>query len=71
MYTQLERTMISYLSTLNQLRYVQSNEEQINVSSIINNAIKDIESIGGSVRLIEGNMLTLINVDENRIRSRL
>ena len=71
MYTQLEQIMISYISTLNQLRYVQSNEEQINVSSIINNAIKDIESIGGSVRLIEDNMLTLINVDENRIRTRL
>lgn len=71
MYTQLEQIMISYISTLNQLRYVQSNEEQINISSIINNAIKDIESIGGSVRLIEGNMLTLINVDENRLRSML
>lgn len=71
MYTQLEQLMISYISTLNQLRYVQSNEEQINVSSIINNAIKDIESIGGSVRLIESNTLTLVNVDENRIRSRL
>ena len=71
MYTQLEQIMISYISTLNQVRYVQSNEEQINVSSIINNAIKDIESIGGSVRLIEGNTLTLVNVDENRIRSRL
>ncbi len=71
MYTQLERTMISYLSTLNQLRHIESKEEQINVGSIINNAIKDIESIGGSVRVIEGNTLTLVNVHENRLRSRL
>jgi hypothetical protein len=71
MYTQLEETMISYLSTLNQLRHIESKEEQINVGSIINNAIKDIESIGGSVRLIEGNTLTLVNVHENRLRSRL
>jgi len=71
MYTQLERTMISYLSTLNQLRHIESKEEQINVGSIINNAIKDIESIGGSVRLIEGNTLTLVNVHANRLRSRL
>ena len=71
MYTQLERTMISYLSTLNQLRHIESKEEQINVGSIINNAIKDIESIGGSVRVIEGNILTLVNVHENRLRSRL
>jgi len=33
--------------------------------------IKDIESIGGSVRLIEGNTLTLVNINENRMRSRL
>ena len=71
MYSQLERTMISYISTLNQLRHIESKEERINVSSIINNAIKDIESIGGSVRLIEGNTLTLININENRMRSRL
>tara|TARA_X000000368_G_C23009022_1_gene702633 strand:+ start:1420 stop:1611 length:192 start_codon:yes stop_codon:yes gene_type:complete len=63
--------MISYLSTLNQLRHIESKEEQINVGSIINNAIKDIESIGGSVRVIEGNTLTLVNVHENRLRSRL
>jgi len=71
MYTQLEQTMISYISTLNKLRYTASKGDEINVGSIINGAIKDIESIGGSVRLIEGNTLTLVNVHENRLKSRL
>ena len=73
MYSQLEHTMISYISTLNKLKYMLSYEQgkDMNLRSVINEAISDIEKLGGTVRLVEGNTLTLINIDENKIISRL
>ena len=73
MYSQLEHTMISYISTLNKLKYMLTDEQgkDMNLRSVINEAISDIEKLGGTIRLIEGNTLTLINIDENKIISRL
>ena len=45
--------------------------KDMNLRSVINEAISDIEKLGGTIRLIEGNTLTLINIDENKIISRL
>lgn len=71
MYTQLENTMISYISTLNKLKIMKNNSDEVNIKSVINEALKDIEKIGGSVRLIEGDTLTLININENNLISKL
>ena len=71
MYTQLENTMISYISTLNKLKIMTNNSDEVNIKSVINEALKDIEKIGGSVRLIEGGTLTLININENNLISKL
>ena len=71
MYTQLENTMISYISTLNKLKIMKNNSDEVNIKSVINEALKDIEKIGGSVRLIEGGTLTLININENNLISKL
>jgi hypothetical protein len=60
---------ISYVNTLNKLKELkmEGNElENYKLRSIINDAIKEIEKIGGKVRIVE-NKFNVIEVSEKQI----
>tara|TARA_B100000282_G_scaffold295280_1_gene274195 strand:- start:1772 stop:1990 length:219 start_codon:yes stop_codon:yes gene_type:complete len=69
MYSSLEWMTISYLNTLNKLKELkmEGNElENYKLRSIVNDAIKEIEKIGGKVRIVE-NKFNVIEVSEKQI----
>jgi len=69
MYSSLEWMTISYVNTLNKLKELkmEGNElENYKLRSIINDAIKEIEKIGGKVRIVE-NKFNVIEVSEKQI----
>ena len=69
MYNQLEKLAILQLETLNKLLETKSDDYEIR--KIVKEAIEDLEILGGHVRLIENNVLTLVQFDEMKPRSRL
>jgi hypothetical protein len=67
MYTKAERILISYLNFINKLRLIEYNDNSgYLIKKYINESIKDIETLGGKVRLIEDNLLSLIEFNENQ-----
>ena len=67
MYTKAERILISYLNFINKLRLIEYNDNSgYLIKKYINESIKDIETLGGKVRLIENNLLSLIEFNENQ-----
>ena len=69
MYSSLEWMTISYVNTLNRMKELkmEGNElENYKLRSIVNDAIKEIEKIGGKVRIVE-NKLNVIEVSEKQI----
>jgi hypothetical protein len=68
MYSQLESILISYVNTLNEIKNLRPNNSEIR--TIISNSVKEIETYGGKVRIVEDN-LSLVQVDEKHMRSRL
>ena len=69
MYSSLEWMTISYVNTLNKLKELkmEGNElEYYKLRSIVNDAVKEIEKIGGKVRIVE-NKLNVIEVSEKQI----
>lgn len=69
MYTQLENLALLQLKTLNKLLEINPNDYDI--KNIVKETIEGLEHLGAKVRLIEDNVLTLIQVDEMRPHSRL
>ena len=67
MYTKAEGILISYLNFINKLRLIEYNDNSgYLIKKYINESIKDIETLGGKVRLIEDNLLSLIEFNENQ-----
>ena len=67
MYTKAEGILISYLNFINKLRLIECNDNSgYLIKKYINESIKDIETLGGKVRLIEDNLLSLIEFNENQ-----
>lgn len=67
MYTKSEQILISYLNLINKLRLIGYNDDAgYLIKKYINESIKDIETLGGKVRLIEDNLLSLIEFNENK-----
>jgi hypothetical protein len=67
MYTKAEGILISYLNFINKLRVIEYNDNSgYLIKKYINESIKDIETLGGKVRLIEDNLLSLIEFNENQ-----
>ena len=72
MYTKSEQILISYLNLINKLRLIGYNDDAgYLIKKYINESIKDIETLGGKVRLIEDNLLSLIEFNENKIICRM
>ena len=69
MYTQLENLALLQLKTLNKLLEINPNDYDI--KKIVKETIEGLEHLGAKVRLIEDNVLTLIQVEEMRPYSRL
>lgn len=67
MYTKAEGILISYLNFINKLRLIEYNDNSgYLIKKYINESIKDIETLGGKVRLIENNLLSLNEFNENQ-----
>ena len=65
MYSQLEKMTIAYLNTENQLKAVCKNTDlQQKLELIIKESIENISLNGGKIRLVENDLLTLIDIDE-------
>ena len=65
MYSQLEKMTIAYLNTINQLKAVCKNTDlQHKLELIIKESIENISLNGGKIRLIENDILTLIDINE-------
>ena len=65
MYSQLEKMTIAYLNTVNQLKAVCKNTDlQQKLELIIKESIENISLNGGKIRLVENDLLTLIDIDE-------
>ena len=65
MYSQLEKMTIAYLNTINQLKSVCKNTDlQQKLELIIKESIENISLNGGKIRLVENDLLTLIDIDE-------
>ena len=65
MYSQLEKMTIAYLNTVNQLKAVCKNTDlQQKLELIIKESIENISLNGGKIRLVENDILTLIDIDE-------
>jgi hypothetical protein len=75
MYSTAESMTISYLNTLNKLKDLEIDEKDsiksFQIRNIVRESINEIEKIGGKVRLTQGNLLTLIELNENTQVSRL
>tara|TARA_B100001093_G_C26478308_1_gene863708 strand:+ start:201 stop:431 length:231 start_codon:yes stop_codon:yes gene_type:complete len=76
MYSSSEMIAIMYLDMLNTLiTDIKKKTDDITVSytvgKIIDVGIKNIERVGGKVRIIEGGLLTLIEYNEKYCVSRL
>ena len=76
MYSSSEMIAIMYLDMLNTLiTDIKKKTDDISVSytvgKIIDVGIKNIERVGGKVRIIEGGLLTLIEYNEKYCVSRL
>ena len=72
MYSKSERILISYLTLINKLKLLDyDGDYQFLINRYILESIKDIEELGGKVRLIEDNLLSLIEYDENKNKCRL
>ena len=69
MYSSLEWMTISYVNTLNRMKELKMEGDELEnykLRSIVNDAIKEIEKIGGKVRIVE-NKLNVIEVSEKQI----
>ena len=65
MYSQLEKMTLAYLNTINQLKSVCKNTDlQQKLELIIKESIENISLNGGKIRLVENDLLTLIDIDE-------
>ena len=69
MYSQLEKIVILQLDTLSKL--LEKKPDDYDVKKIVMESIKGLEHLGARIRLIENNVLTLIQLDEMRPISRL
>lgn len=69
MYTQLENLALLQLKTLNKLLEINPNDYDI--KKIVKETIEGLEHLGAKVRLVENNVLTLIQVEEMIPHSRL
>jgi len=69
MYNQLEKLALLQLDTLNKL--LKQKSDDYDVKKIVNETIEGLQHLGGHVRLIENNVLTLVQLDEMSPRSRL
>ena len=70
MYSSSEMIAIMYVDMLNKLIIdVKNKTDDIDISykisRIVENGIKNIERVGGKVRLIEGGILSLIEYNDN------
>ena len=65
MYSQLEKMTIAYLNTINQLKAVYKNTDlHHKLELIIKESIENISLNGGKIRLVENDILTLIDINE-------
>ena len=65
MYSQLEKMTIAYLNTINQLKsFCKNTDLQQKLELIIKESIENISLNGGKIRLVENDLLTLIDIDE-------
>tara|TARA_Y100000992_G_scaffold38523_1_gene21616 strand:- start:484 stop:705 length:222 start_codon:yes stop_codon:yes gene_type:complete len=65
MYSQLEKMTIAYLNTINQLKAVCKNTDlHHKLELIIKESIENISLNGGKIRLVENDILTLIDINE-------
>ena len=72
MYSKSERILISYITLLNKLKILDiDGDYKYLVNKYIIDSINDIENIGGKIRLIEDNLLALVDLDETKNISRL
>lgn len=75
MYSTAESMTISYLNTLNKLKELDMDENETviiyKIRNLVRESINEIEKIGGKVRLTEGKLLTLVELNEYRRVSRL
>ena len=76
MYSSSEMISIMYVDMLNNLIIdVKNKTDDIDVSykisKIVENGIKNIERVGGKVRIIEGGILSLIEYNDKSCVSRL
>ena len=76
MYSSSEMIAIMYVDMLNRLIIdVKNKTDDIDISykisRIVENGIKNIERVGGKVRLIEGGILSLIEYNDKTCVSRL
>tara|TARA_B100000035_G_C20827451_1_gene477140 strand:+ start:454 stop:684 length:231 start_codon:yes stop_codon:yes gene_type:complete len=76
MYSTAESMTISYLNTLNKLKELEIDQGNTSVTiykikNLIRESINEIEKIGGKVRLTEGKLLSLVELNEYKQVSRL
>jgi|TARA_Y100000992_G_scaffold292698_1_gene250495 hypothetical protein len=75
MYSTAESMTISYLNALNKLKELDMDENEsviiYKIRNLVRESINEIEKIGGKVRLTEGKLLTLVELNEYRRVSRL
>lgn len=76
MYSSSEMIAIMYVDMLNKLIIdVKNKTDDIDVSykisRIVENGIKNVERVGGKVRIIEGGILSLIEYNDKTCVSRL
>ena len=75
MYSTAESMTISYLNALNKLKELDMDENEsviiYKIRNLVSESINEIEKIGGKVRLTEGKLLTLVELNEYRRVSRL